>query len=300
MTDTTATDPFLAVLAETYEDALAATREARRDLLEGTTAYVGRLIRQALPDAVVLVVDIAERELLEVTDRTGSTLWYAPASAGSGLPDSLLEQVNRLLGDALDFGSLSDQTWGAGPDRYWYVSLTVADVRLRRTARAFYPSPEGLAQVTAGFTPGEAAFTLDGANERYSRETRDRVRAGIVNSGFAWPAGQVALVAHWSVVRGGSGADLTLACTLLAALGHLDPRTLDGVAMVGEIGLNGAVLPARDVTQGVRHALDAGVHKVLVAEQDAAGLECPDGVTVHGVRDLRHALAVLTETPEQA
>ena len=122
--------------SETYEDALAATREARRDLLEGTTAYVGRLIRQALPDAGVLVVDLAARELLEVADRTGGTLWYAPTSAGHGLPDSLLETVNRVLGDALDFGGLSDEAWGSGSGPYRFVSLTVADVRLRRTARA--------------------------------------------------------------------------------------------------------------------------------------------------------------------
>ena len=70
--------------------------------------------------------------------------------------------------------------------------------------------------------------------------------------------------------------------------------------MVGEIGLNGAVLPVRDLAESVRHAVDAGVHTVIVAERDAAGLECPNGVTVHGVRDLRHALAVLTEAPEQA
>ena len=101
------------------------------------------------------------------------------------------------------------------------------------------------------------------------------------------------------MVRGGAGADLTLACTLLAALGHLDPRALEGVAMVGQIGLNGAVFPARDLAQCVRHAVDAGVHTVIVAEQEAAGLDCPDGVTVHGVSDLRDAAAVLTEAPEK-
>ena len=39
--------------------------------------------------------------------------------------------------------------------------------------------------------------------------------------------------------------------------------------MVGQIGLNGAVFPARDLAQCVRHAVDAGVHTVIVAEEEA-------------------------------
>ncbi|WP_225846916.1 magnesium chelatase domain-containing protein [Streptomyces sp. HPF1205] len=299
MTDLPATVADLNALNAACDAALARARQARRDLWKTTLHCAARLIRSSLPDAAVIVIDADEGELHEVADATGSTLWYAPASAGRGLPDPIVAAVDVMLHDALGFGrrGTCEAAWSLSAKGRPYLYKTLPDTAAgpQHTARGHYPAPDGMTTVTACFTPGEGAFTFDGANVRHSRETRDRIRAAVLNSGLVWPAGRIMLAAHDNAPTG-PGADLTLACTVLAAAGQLNPAVLEEAALLGELGLDGAVRPVRGLTGSVRTALDCGVTEIVVAEEDAARLEVPVAVTVQGVRDLRHAIDVLNRT----
>ncbi|GAA2948367.1 magnesium chelatase domain-containing protein [Kitasatospora cinereorecta] len=152
-------------------------------------------------------------------------------------------------------------------------------------------------QILASTVPGLPAFNVDGLPVRSPAETRDRVRAGVINSGLDWPMANV-LVRLTPITKDGSsvgtsGLDLAIACSVLAAAGQLPADCLAGAAMIGELGLDGAVRVPYDLTTTVSRIAADGATTVLVpsrAVEDAATA----GVRVIGVASLDEALAVLT------
>ncbi|MCX4609426.1 magnesium chelatase domain-containing protein [Streptomyces mirabilis] len=293
-------DPTTAALSQAAEDALQAAHRARSALMLHTIDYIARLVRQELPSADAITVDCQERNMREVFDKKGNTIWSAPASSTSRLRDGIVEDIDAMLNDVIPFGGLTEAGWRYGTESIAYrtVFLPKAEVTERRTAVTSFPAPEGMAVLHAEFSPGTPAFSLVGPNESYSRETRDRVRAGITNSGIGFPAGNVAVVAHWAVVRTGSSADLAIACTLLAAAGVIDATTLNGVALIGELGLDGRIRSVRDVADTVRIAQEAGCRKFIVAADDFDEVSQNLDISPVGANDLNAALGFLNEMTE--
>jgi hypothetical protein len=161
-----------------------------------------------------------------------------------------------------------------------------------------FPASRSHGSIHAEYTPGGTpAFELDGLDDECIRETRDRIRAAIVNSDLEWAPGRMRITAHWTVTSGYS-ADLALACTALAAAGAIDPAALDGVALIGELGLDGRVRPVRNITAAVRMAQAAGYLKFIVAADDFDKLSRNDAITPVGVTDLAAALDFLEEMHE--
>ncbi|GAA2751409.1 YifB family Mg chelatase-like AAA ATPase [Kitasatospora cinereorecta] len=156
-------------------------------------------------------------------------------------------------------------------------------------------------EVQADLEPGVAAFSLVGLADKALLEARDRVRAAVVNSGEKWPQRKLTVgLTPASVPKSGSGYDLAVACAVLAAAERLDPATIAGLLIIGELGLDGRVRPVRGVLPAVLAAADAGYREVVVAEQTAAEAALVPGVTVRGVRSLRQLIALLTGAPEPA
>lgn len=96
--------------------------------------------------------------------------------------------------------------------------------------------------VEAHVASGLPGFSVVGLPDASCREARDRVRAAILSSGLRWPQRRMTInLAPSGLRKAGSGLDLAIAVALLAADGQIDPRHLDGLAVVGELGLDGAV-----------------------------------------------------------
>src|SRR5919197_2460025 len=82
-------------------------------------------------------------------------------------------------------------------------------------------------RVEADVRQGLPAFALVGLPDAAVREARERVRAAIVNSGFAFPQQRItANLAPADLRKVGPGFDLALAAAVLVATGQLQPRTL--------------------------------------------------------------------------
>ncbi|MBQ1120353.1 ATP-binding protein [Streptomyces sp. A73] len=168
-----------------------------------------------------------------------------------------------------------------------------------RTCAVALVGVEGvLVEVQADLEPGVAAFTLVGLPDKSLTESRDRVRAAVVNSDVPWPQKKLTVgLSPASVPKGGSGFDIAVACAVLAAAERIDPREIADVVMIGELGLDGRVLPVRGVLPAVLAAADAGYRQVVVPEQTAAEAALVPDVSVLGVRSLRQLIAVLTDEP---
>jgi len=153
-------------------------------------------------------------------------------------------------------------------------------------------------EVQADLEPGVAAFTLVGLPDKSLSESRDRVRAAVVNSGAEWPQKKLTVgLSPASVPKGGSGFDLAVACAVLGACERIDPRVLADIVMIGELGLDGRVRPVRGILPAVLAAADAGYEQVVVPECAAAEASLVPGVSVLGVRSLRQLIAVLADEP---
>ncbi|MFF4256131.1 YifB family Mg chelatase-like AAA ATPase [Streptomyces sp. NPDC001663] len=168
-----------------------------------------------------------------------------------------------------------------------------------RTCSVALVGVEGVVvEVQADLEPGVAAFTLVGLPDKSLSESRDRVRAAVVNSGGEWPQKKLTVgLSPASVPKAGSGFDLAVACAVLGASERIDPRVLADIVMIGELGLDGRVRPVRGILPAVLAAADAGYEQVVVPECAAAEASLVPGVSVLGVRSLRQLIAVLTDEP---
>lgn len=168
-----------------------------------------------------------------------------------------------------------------------------------RTCAVALVGVEGVVvEVQADLEPGVAAFTLVGLPDKSLTESKDRVRAAVVNSGSAWPQKKLTVgLSPASVPKGGSGFDLAIACAVLGAAERIDPRVLSDIVMIGELGLDGRVRPVRGVLPAVLAAAEAGYEQVVVPECAAAEASLVPGISVLGVRSLRQLIAVLTDEP---
>ncbi|WP_046499657.1 YifB family Mg chelatase-like AAA ATPase [Streptomyces odonnellii] len=151
-------------------------------------------------------------------------------------------------------------------------------------------------EVQADLEPGVAAFTLVGLPDKSLVESRDRVRAAVVNSGAEWPQKKLTVgLSPASVPKSGSGFDLAVAAAVLGAADRIDPRAIADLVLIGELGLDGRVRPVRGVLPAVLAAAEAGYEQVVVPEQTAGEAALVPGVSVLGVRSLRQLIAVLTD-----
>ncbi|WP_030748010.1 YifB family Mg chelatase-like AAA ATPase [Streptomyces sp. NRRL S-31] len=168
-----------------------------------------------------------------------------------------------------------------------------------RTCSVALVGVEGVVvEVQADLEPGVAAFTLVGLPDKSLIESRDRVRAAVVNSGGEWPQKKLTVgLSPASVPKAGSGFDLAVACAVLGAAERIDPRVLADIVMIGELGLDGRVRPVRGILPAVLAAADAGYEQVVVPECAAAEAGLVPGVSVLGIRSLRQLIAVLAEEP---
>ncbi|HXW36071.1 MAG TPA: magnesium chelatase domain-containing protein, partial [Acidimicrobiales bacterium] len=89
---------------------------------------------------------------------------------------------------------------------------------------------------------GLPAFTVVGLPDAAIREARDRVRAALLSSNLSWPMKRVTVnLAPSGIRKAGAGLDLPIAIGLLVAVGSLDASRVDGVAFLGELGLDGSL-----------------------------------------------------------
>lgn len=89
---------------------------------------------------------------------------------------------------------------------------------------------------------GLPSFTMVGLPDAACREARERVRAAVQSSGLQWPLRRITVnLAPSDLKKVGSGLDLAIAVGLLVGVEALAPECVDGMAFLGELGLDGSV-----------------------------------------------------------
>jgi len=145
-------------------------------------------------------------------------------------------------------------------------------------------------RVEVHVSSGLPAFNVVGQPDAACREARDRVRAALLSSGFAWPLQRITVnLAPGSVRKVGAGFDLPIAVGLLVATGVVGADCLGDCSFIGELGLDGSL---RGVPGIISMADRAPTSAVLVPA--AAGSEAAlAGRRVQTASSLRGLVAAL-------
>src|SRR5215469_10600769 len=149
-------------------------------------------------------------------------------------------------------------------------------------------------EIESDIENGVPGLLLVGLPDTALREARDRIRAAIINSHEQWPQRRITVgLSPASLPKRGSGFDLGIALSILAAAGAVPPAAIDGVVFLGELGLDGRVRPVRGVLPAMASAGCAGFGKAVVAQPNAEEAALVPGLRVAGAATLAGLLAWL-------
>ena len=148
-------------------------------------------------------------------------------------------------------------------------------------------------------SPGLPGFTMVGLPDASVRESRDRVRSAIRNSGFEVPDRRVTInLAPADVRKAGSAFDLPIALGVLAATSVVNRRQIDDPLVIGELSLDGGIQPTRGVLPVAVAARRGGQNSLLLPFRNAAEAKVVSDVEILAVESLAEAVAVLNGTSQ--
>lgn len=152
-------------------------------------------------------------------------------------------------------------------------------------------------QIQAFVSPGLPYFSIIGLPDTSLSEARERVKSACQASGAKWPETRVTVnLSPASMPKRGSSHDLAIAASVLSASGTIPHDCLNDTVVLGEVNLDGTVLPINGLLPILLHARDQGVCKVIVphANLDEAAL-VPD-VNAIGVRHVGELIELMGGT----
>lgn len=119
--------------------------------------------------------------------------------------------------------------------------------------------------VEVDIRPGLPAFAVVGLPDTAVRESRERVRAALLNEGFEFPQRRITVnLAPADLHKAGPGFDLAIALAILTASGQLAPEPFERAALLGELSLDGAVQPVRGVLAVAEAAARESLNTLVV------------------------------------
>ena len=146
----------------------------------------------------------------------------------------------------------------------------------------------------SGVVTDKDDFHTVGLPDAAVRESRDRVRAAIKNSGYLIPPTHITInLAPADLKKEGSGFDLPIAVGILGAYGALHINDLSRFLLVGELGLDGSVRPVPGMLPVAILAREKNIPNLILPAANAAEAAVVEGVNVYPVSSLLDVLELL-------
>lgn len=137
-------------------------------------------------------------------------------------------------------------------------------------------------------------FVTVGMPDAAVKESRERIKSALLNSGFGYPSKSVTInLAPANVRKEGAGFDLPMATALLGAMGLV--KQSDNYMIVGELSLDGSLRPVRGALSMAVCAQRKGVRNLVVPADNAAEAAVAEGVSVYGLRHLAEVIRFLNQ-----
>ena len=136
-------------------------------------------------------------------------------------------------------------------------------------------------------------FVMVGMPDTAVRESRERIKSALLNSGLGYPSKAVTInLAPANVRKEGAGFDLPMAVGILGAMGVVGA---DRHLLVGELSLDGGLRPVRGALSIAVCARQRGIANLVVPADNAAEAAVADGIRVYGMKHLAEVVAYLKE-----
>lgn len=157
-------------------------------------------------------------------------------------------------------------------------------------------APVSVEADVAGGLPG---FQVVGLGDRAVAESRHRVRAAIVQSGFNFPMQRVtANLAPADLRKDGTGFDLPMALAVLIASGQAKPEKAQDFLVAGELALDGRLRPIPGGLSLAARARDLGLRGVILPSESAREAAVVSGIRVLGCSRLDQVVSWLSDLVE--
>lgn len=149
-------------------------------------------------------------------------------------------------------------------------------------------------EVEVDIAQGLPQFSTVGLPEGAVKESKDRVKSAIKNSGYDFPARRITInLAPADIRKDGAAFDLPIAVGLLSATGSVNADNLKNYVLLGELSLDGRVKPVRGVLPIAVAARDWGDYSLILPVENAEEGAVVAGPDVFPVRDLGEAVALI-------
>lgn len=126
-----------------------------------------------------------------------------------------------------------------------------------------------LIEVEVHVSAGLPSLTIVGLAEAAVRESKDRVRSAIINSGFQFPTKRLTInLAPADLPKDGSRLDLPIALGILIATGQLPENVTDDFEFIGELALDGHLRPVTG-TLTIAMACQLAKHQLMLPQENA-------------------------------
>jgi magnesium chelatase family protein len=148
--------------------------------------------------------------------------------------------------------------------------------------------------VEVDVTTGLPLFNMVGLPDASVRESRDRVKSAIRNSGFEFPSHRITVnLAPADLRKAGASFDLPIALGILAATGVIARREVSDVVLLGELALDGSIHPVRGALPVAAAARREGLKGILLPEANASEANAVGSLRVLAVGSLAAAVTAL-------
>lgn len=141
---------------------------------------------------------------------------------------------------------------------------------------------------------GVMKFEIVGLPDNAVKESKERVYAAIINSGFEFPTGGITVnLAPADVRKTGSLYDLPIAISIICAMGIINRETIENMIIIGELALDGSIRGVNGVLPMLISARTKAYSSFVLPKENEAEASGVDGVTVYPVRSLRELVGFL-------
>lgn len=150
--------------------------------------------------------------------------------------------------------------------------------------------------VEVDVSSGLPQFSTVGLPDTAVRESKDRIKAAIKNSGYSFPRNRVTVnLAPADIKKEGTSFDLPIACGILAAEGIINCEKLLDYMLIGELSLDGSIKLVHGALSATLRAKTTGLKGVILPSKNATEAAMVEGIDVIAIDYLHDAVEFLND-----
>ena len=142
---------------------------------------------------------------------------------------------------------------------------------------------------------GIPSYDIVGLPDAAVKESKERVRSAIINSGFRFPTNRITVnLAPANVRKVGANFDLPIAVAILVSSNQIQETKYKDFVFVGELGLDGVVKPVNGILPLLISARNEGFKNFIIPKANENEASYIEGITVYALENLTEVVSFLT------